>query len=53
MEYLVDYASEKTKIAGKKLIDSELNNMEDGKIKEQLLDRLQQIEQTDKRDLYF
>ena len=53
MEYLVDYASDETKKAGMKLIDSELNKMEDGKIKEQVKERLQKIQQTDARDLYF
>lgn len=52
-EYLVDYASDETKRAGMKLIDTELNKIEDGKIKEQVKERLQKIEQTDKRDLYF
>lgn len=53
MEYLVDYASEETKAAGIKLIETELNKIKDEKIKEQVTERLQKIKQTNQRDMYF
>ena len=53
MEYLTDYASPETRAAGKQLIAEELAKLEDGKLKEELLDRLKRIETTDERDLYF
>jgi 2-iminoacetate synthase len=53
MEYLVDYASAETFQAGKKLIDAELAKLDDGEIKNELVQRLQQIQDTDQRDLYF
>ena len=52
-EYLVDYASEKTRAAGENVIKAELDKMEDGKVKTDLLDRLNRIEKTSERDLYF
>ena len=52
-EYLTDYASQKTRIAGKKLIQQELDNLKDRPQKKELLKRLQRIKQTDDRDLYF
>lgn len=53
LEYLVDYASRETYEAGKRLIAQEVAKMPEGTRKEQLLDRLRRIEQTDERDLYF
>jgi 2-iminoacetate synthase len=53
MEYLVDYATPETRAAGEKIIAAELARMEEGKIKEQLTDRLRRIRETDDRDLYF
>lgn len=53
MEYLVDYASDAARAAGQKLIDAELDKMDDEKIKSQIKDRLLKIKQTGARDLYF
>ncbi|MBN2374892.1 MAG: [FeFe] hydrogenase H-cluster radical SAM maturase HydG [Sedimentisphaerales bacterium] len=52
-EYLTDYASPKTRAAGKKLIQKELDNLENNPQKNELLKRLQRIKQTNDRDLYF
>ena len=52
-EYLVDYASEETRKAGEKLIADELARMEDSALKEELLKRLDRIENNGDRDLYF
>ncbi|HBG79014.1 MAG TPA: [FeFe] hydrogenase H-cluster radical SAM maturase HydG [Phycisphaerales bacterium] len=52
-EYLVDYASKETKAAGEKLIKAEIAKIVDEKIKSQVADRLEKIEQTNQRDLYF
>jgi len=53
MEYLVDYASPETKLAGAKLIQHELELLEDNPTKTELLSRLKRIKETDDRDLYF
>ncbi|HRS28424.1 MAG: [FeFe] hydrogenase H-cluster radical SAM maturase HydG [Phycisphaerae bacterium] len=53
LEYLVDYATPQTRAAGEKLIAAELEKMEEGPLKRELLDRLQRIRETDARDLYF
>ncbi len=53
MEYLVDYASPETGEAGRRLIHEELHKLPDGQRKDQLLDRLRRIEETDERDLYL
>jgi 2-iminoacetate synthase len=53
MEYLVDYASEDTWKAAGKLIDEELAKIPDGKRKQELVDRLRRIKETEARDLYF
>ncbi|HYW79437.1 MAG TPA: hypothetical protein VE890_07650, partial [Thermoguttaceae bacterium] len=53
MEYLVDYATPETRTAGQAAIRRELNAMPGGQRKAQLIDRLDQIERTDSRDLYF
>ncbi len=52
-EYLVDYATPETAAAGEAMIEKELAAMEDGKNKEELTKRLNEIKNTDKRDLYF
>ncbi len=53
MEYLVDYASPKTRAAGLALIAKELDAMEDSPLKTQLEERLAKIQSEDKRDFYF
>jgi 2-iminoacetate synthase len=53
MEYLVDHASPETRSAGERLIGEELSRLEDGPLKDELRDRLSQIVETRKRDLYF
>ncbi len=53
MEYLTDYASPETRAAGEKLIKAELDKMEDSPQKTELVNRLKQIRETQKRDLYF
>lgn len=52
-EYLTDYASEQTIIAGQQAIARELEAMGDTPEKTELLDRLRRIRETDARDLYF
>jgi 2-iminoacetate synthase len=52
-EYLMDYASPATRQLGQRLIEQELAKMPDGSRKQQLQDRLVQIETNGKRDLYF
>jgi 2-iminoacetate synthase len=52
-EYLVDYASPETRRAGHELIEKELAKLQDNPIKSELEKRLREIEETDKRDLYF
>jgi 2-iminoacetate synthase len=53
MEYLIDYGSPETVAAGMKLVQQELNKIEEGPIKQELIRRLDRIRQTDDRDLYF
>jgi len=53
MEYLVDYASPKTRHAGLALVETELHKIPDSAEKTDLLARLEQIRSTDKRDLYL
>lgn len=52
-EYLVDYASPESRAAGEKLIQAELQKMEESPIKQQLIEKLEKIRTTDQRDLYF
>lgn len=52
-EYLLDYASAETRAAGEALIQRELYKLEEGPLKTTLMDRLRQIRETQKRDLYF
>jgi 2-iminoacetate synthase len=53
MEYLVDYASPKTRAAGLALIKKELDQMEESDMKTKLIQRLEKIESDDDRDFYF
>jgi 2-iminoacetate synthase len=53
MEYLVDYASPKTRNAGLALVETELGKMPDSPEKTDLQNRLKQIRTTEKRDLYL
>jgi 2-iminoacetate synthase len=53
MEYLVDYASPKTRQAGLALVEAELKQMPDSPEKTDLLARLEQILTTETRDLYL
>jgi len=53
MEYLVDYASEETREVGENLIKKELEKMDDDGIKKSLIERLDTIKITNKRDLYY
>ncbi len=53
LEYLVDYASPETRAAGEKLIAAEVARLEDSPLKQELLDRLRSIRETEERDLYF
>lgn len=52
-EYLADYASPASREAGTKLIQAELEQMEDGPVKRQLIEKLEQIRTQGLRDLYF
>ena len=52
LEYLVDYASPATRAAGERRIADELARLPDTTIKAELVERLRQIRETDKRDLY-
>ncbi|MBN2210695.1 MAG: [FeFe] hydrogenase H-cluster radical SAM maturase HydG [Sedimentisphaerales bacterium] len=53
MEYLVDYASPETRRAGMQRIKAELTRLDDDALKRQLFDRLENIQTTNRRDLYF
>jgi 2-iminoacetate synthase len=53
VEYLVDYSTPETRDIGMRLIQHELSAMPEGERKEQLIERLRLIEETDARDLYF
>jgi len=53
LEYLVDYATPETRAAGEKLIAAEVTKLEEGPLKQEPRDRLQQIRETGARDLYF
>ena len=52
-EYLVDYASPETLAAGEQAIRHALDQMPDGSRKREVEERLQQIRETEARDLYF
>ncbi len=51
-EYLEDYAPEKTRINGYKLIEDSLKDYEDERFKTKLVDRLEKVK-VGERDLYF
>lgn len=53
MEYLVDFASDETKKKGEKLIESELAKIPDSDKKKGLVEKLRQIKEESKRDLYY
>jgi len=53
MEYLVDYASDETVKSGQRLIDKELSQIKDEKIKKELIKRLEAIKTTEKRNMCF
>ncbi|MDR1925482.1 MAG: [FeFe] hydrogenase H-cluster radical SAM maturase HydG [Planctomycetaceae bacterium] len=52
-EYLVDHASPEAQKAGNKVIQEELNKIEDGTKKTEIIKRLNRIENSKDRDLYF
>lgn len=52
-EYLVDYASEETREIGKAAIQNVLATLPQNERKTELISRLQRIEATPERDLYF
>lgn len=52
-EYLVDYASERTALVGDKMIESELSNIANEKVREIVKKHLQDIQNNEKRDFYF
>jgi 2-iminoacetate synthase len=53
MEYLVDYAAPETMQAARQRIVEELAKIPEGQRKRELVERLERIEKTDARDLYF
>ena len=53
MEYLVDYASPRTREAGARLIGEELAQLSEGTMKDMLIGKLNTIKTSSKRDLYF
>ena len=53
MEFLVDYATPETRVAGEKMIAAEIAKMPDGKTKKQLVEAIGRIGKSDERDLYF
>lgn len=52
-EYLKDYSTEPTREAGRRLISEELAKMKDDTLKQQLLQRLDDLEKNDTRDRLF
>ena len=52
-EYLQDYATPATRAAGEKLIAAEVDKLEEGPVKNELVDRLRRIREAGDRDLYF
>ena len=47
------FRPEAFRAAGERMVSEELAKMEDGSIKEKLIERLDAIRNTDQRDLYF
>ncbi|MDR0391298.1 MAG: [FeFe] hydrogenase H-cluster radical SAM maturase HydG [Planctomycetaceae bacterium] len=52
-EYLVDHASPETKEIGEKCLQAELDKMPDSPKKSELVNRIEKINNTNERDLYF
>ena len=52
-EYLVDYASEKTRAAGFKLIDDELKKIPNEKVRAIAEKNIEEIKNSNKRDFRF
>ena len=52
-EYLMDYASPQTKVIGDKLIDKEVLNVPNEKVRNVVLENLRLIEQDNRRDFRF
>jgi 2-iminoacetate synthase len=52
MEYVVDYASEETKASCLRIIDKEINEIKDEKMKTALIKNIEKIK-SGERDLYF
>ncbi|MDR0869437.1 MAG: [FeFe] hydrogenase H-cluster radical SAM maturase HydG [Planctomycetaceae bacterium] len=52
-EYLQDFASPETKAVGEKLVEQEIAKLPDDRRKQMLVQRLEKIRSTDKRDLFF
>jgi 2-iminoacetate synthase len=52
-EYLVDYAAPEVRASGEKLIAAEIEKLGDDPLKDELIDRLRKIRETEERDLYF
>jgi len=52
-EYLEDYAPEATRLAGRKVIQRELEGINDPAIRTEAMDRLIRIREQGERDLYF
>ncbi len=52
-EYLTDYASDETRAVGEKAVLAELDKLPGSQQKEELLNRLERIRETEDRDLYF
>jgi 2-iminoacetate synthase len=53
MEYLVDYASPETRVAGLAQIQAELDKLEESPLKQKLVERLARIQSSDERDMVF
>jgi 2-iminoacetate synthase len=53
MEYLEDYASPETKASGVAQIQAELDKMEEGPMKTQVIERLAKIKDSGERDMVF
>ena len=51
-EYVEDYATPQVKAKGEKVIEKNLTEMEDGKVKDELIERLEKVKEGE-RDLYF
>lgn len=52
-EYLKDYGSEESRREGKRLMEREMEKMEDSRLRQQLLERLRDLEEYDTRDRLF